>query len=248
VSELKFVGRSIKKKDAFLKVTGRALYTADQRLPHMLTVKVLRSRVPHARLLRVDIARAERLPGVKKVLTHKTAPGVRYNSYWREPVDDERLPADEMVFSPVVRHVGDRIAAVAAIDAETAEEALQLIGVEYEELPVVGDPEEALRPGAPLVHGEGNPFYPGSNLIKHVEWTRGDVEEGFSQADAIFEDVFETHVVQHTPMETHTYAADFDLSSGRLTVWTSTQGVHNIRVLLGKILEMPLTRLRVINR
>ncbi len=237
--DLRYIGKPIKKKDAFLKVTGAARYTADLPMHRALTVRVLRSPVPHARIRGIDVSKALELPGVKAVLTHENTPDFLYNSYWREPVDDDRLLPDERVFSPVVRHVGDRVAAVAAANAQVAEEALDLIEVDYEHLPVVGDPEKALEPDARPIHGD-------TNLLKHVEWAVGDVEEGFGECDVVVEDSFETHVVQHMPMETHTYAAEFDSHAGRLTVWTSTQGVHNIRILLAKILDMPLTRIRVI--
>ncbi|MFQ5693009.1 MAG: xanthine dehydrogenase family protein molybdopterin-binding subunit, partial [Nitrospinota bacterium] len=238
-ADLRYVGKSVQKKDAFLKVTGHARYTADLPMRRALTVRILRSPVPHARLRRIDVSKALELPGVKAVLTHENTPEVLYNSYWREPVDDERLFPDERAFTPVVRHVGDCVAAVAAEDDRSAEEALDLIEVDYEHLPVVGDPEEALKPDAPRLHGE-------TNLLKHVEWSVGNAEEGFGECDLVLEDSFETHVVQHMPLETHTYAAEYDAHAGRLTVWTSTQGVHNIRILLAKILDMPLTRIRVI--
>lgn len=237
--ELQYVGKSVKKKDAFQKVTGYAKYTADLPMHRALTICTLRSPVPHARIRSIDTSRALALPGVKAVLTHENTTDVLYNSYWREPADDDRLLPDERAFTPIARHVGDRIAAVAATTRDIAEAALELIEVDYEQLPVVGDPEEALKPGAPLVNGD-------TNLLKHIEWGHGSVAEGFGECDLILEDVFETHAVAHTPMETHVYAADYDVHSGRLTVWTSTQGVHNIRILLAKILDMPLTRIRVI--
>jgi xanthine dehydrogenase molybdenum-binding subunit len=236
---LKYIGKPVKKKDAFLKVTGNARYTADLPMHRALTMRILRSPVPHARIRKIDTSKALELPGVKAVLTHENTPEFLYNSYWREPVDDDRLLPDERAFSPTVRHVGDRGAALAATSPQIAEEALDLIEVDYEHLPVVGDPEEAIKPGAYPIHGD-------TNLLKHVEWTAGDVEEGFKECDLILEDSYETHLVQHMPMETHTYAAEHDPHSGRLTVWTSTQGVHNIRILLAKILDMPLTRIRVI--
>ena len=238
-SDLRYIGKPVKKKDAFVKVTGQARYTADLPMHRALTMRILRSPVPHARIRGIDVSKALAVPGVKAVLTHENTPDVLFNSYWREPVDDDRLPPDERAFSPVVRHVGDRVAAVAATTPQAAEDALHLIKVDYEHLPVIGDPEKALEPDARPIHGD-------TNLLKHVEWSVGDAEEGFRECDLVLEDSFETHVVQHMPMETHTYAAEHDRHSGRLTVWTSTQGVHNIRILLGKILDMPLTRIRVI--
>ncbi len=237
--DLRFIGKPIRKKDAFLKVTGHAKYTSDLPMQRALTIRILRSPVPHARIAKIDASKALELPGVKVVLTHENTPDVLYNSYWREPVDDDRLLPDERAFSPVVRHVGDRVAAVSATTPHIAEEALELIEVEYEPLPVVGDPEEALKPGASPIHGD-------TNLLKHVEWGVGDAKKGFQESELILEDSFETHVVQHMPMETHTYAGAYDAHSGRLTIWTSTQGVHNIRILLGKVLNIPLTRIRVI--
>ncbi|MEE9273969.1 MAG: molybdopterin cofactor-binding domain-containing protein, partial [bacterium] len=216
--ELRYIGKSVRKKDAVEKVTGRARYVDDLPMHRALIVCTLRSPVPHARIRRIDASAALALPGVKAVLTHENTPDVMYNSYWREPVDDDRLLPDERAFPPVVRHVGDRVAAVAAVTREIAEEAMERIEVDYEHLPVVGDAEEALKPGAPLLHGD-------TNLLKHVEWGHGSVEEGFGECDLILEDVFETHVVAHTPMEPHTYAADYDPHAKRLTVWTSTQGV-----------------------
>lgn len=236
---LRYVGKSIKKKDSFLKVTGHARYTADLPMNRSLTIRILRSSVPHARIVKIDTSKALDLSGVKAVLTHENTPDTSYNSYWREPADDDRLLPDERAFSPVVRHVGDRVAAIAAINPLIAEEALDLIEVEYEPLPIVGDPEEALKSDAYPIHGD-------TNLLKHIEWGVGDVEQGFQESDLVLEDTYETHVVQHMPMETHTYTGEYDTHSGRLTICTSTQGVHNIRILLGKILSMPLTRIRVI--
>ena len=131
------------------------------------------------------------------------------------------------------------MAAIAATSLEIAEEAANLIDVEYEELAIVCDPIKALEAGAPQIHPEGN-------LIKEVEWAYGDLVKGFNEADFIMEDDFETQLVQHAPLETHTYSATYDQASSKLCVWSSTQGVHNIRVLLGKLLNMPLSNVRVI--
>jgi xanthine dehydrogenase molybdenum-binding subunit len=238
---LDVVGRSIVKPDAWAKTTGRAVYLDDLRLPRMLTAKVLRSPYPHARVVRIDTAAAEAVPGVRAIIHRFNTPSVKFNSYWREPVDSDRLPDDEALFNDKARYVGDRVAAVAADSPEAAAKALELIDVDYEHLPCVTDPFDALKPDAPLIHEER-----GTNVLKRVEWHFGNVEEGFARSDLIVEDDFTTQIVQHASIETHGCIADFDRASGRLTVWSSTQGVHNVRVLLGKVLEMPLNRIRVL--
>lgn len=232
------VGRSVPQLDAVAKATGGAKYTADLKIPGMLYAKVLRSPLPHARILKIDIGEAERLPGVKAVICHKNVPRVAYNSYYREPIDEERLPADEYIFDEKVRYVGDKVAALAATSLDIAEEALELIQVEYEELPFVLDPLEALKPDAPRIHEVEN------NLVKEVKWDVGNIEEGFAEADYIFENTYRTQMQQHVPLEPHCCIAEFDIN-GELHIISSTQGTFNVRVLLGKILNMPLSKIRV---
>ncbi len=235
---LSIVGRSMPQLDTVAKATGMARYTADLKIPGMLYAKVLRSPFPHARILDINTSRAERLHGVKAVICHKNVPRVAYNSYYREPIDEERLPADEYIFDEKVRYVGDKVAAVAATSLDLAEEALEHIKVEYEELPFVLDPLEALSPGAPRIHDMEN------NLVREVRWDLGNVEEGFAEADHIFENTYRTQMQQHAPLEPHCNIAQFD-SNGKLHVISSTQGTFNVRVLLGKILNMPLNKIRV---
>lgn len=233
------VGKPLVKKDAAAKVTGRAIYADDIFLKGMLHVKVLRSPHAHAVIKNIDTSEAEKLPGVKYVMTHKNAPDFLYNSYWREPVDSTRLPDDEQVFSQKMRYYGDRVAAVVAISEEVASDALKLIKVDYEVLPAINTPLDALKPSAVKIHDSGN-------LIKEVRWDVGDVDKGFAEADYIFEENFQTSVQQHVPLEPRCYIADYDPTSEKLTVWSSTQGVHNIRVLLGKLLKMPLSKIEVL--
>jgi xanthine dehydrogenase molybdenum-binding subunit len=232
------VGQSMPQLNTLVKVTGKAKYTADLNMSGMLYAKVLRSPLPHARILNIDTTRAERLPGVKAVICHKNVPRVAYNSYYREPIDEERLPADEYIFDQKVRYVGDKVAAVAATSLDIAEEALEQIDVEYEELPFVIDPVEALHPDAPQIHDVKN------NVVKEVEWHLGNIDEGFAEADYIFENRYRTQMQQHAPLEPHCYIAEFDIT-GRLHIISSTQGTFNVRVLLGKILKMPLNKIRV---
>lgn len=232
------IGQSIPKLDAMAKVTGQAKYTADLKLPGMLYAKVLRSPFPHARIVNIDTSVAERMIGIKAVICHKNVPRVAYNSYYREPIDEERLPADEYIFDEKVRYVGDKVAAVAATSLDIAEEALERIKVEYEILPFVLDPFEAMKPEAPRIHEVEN------NVVREVEWHVGDVEEGFADADYIFENRYTTQMQQHVPLEPHAYIAEYDIN-GKLHIISTTQGTFNVRVLLGKILNMPLNKIRV---
>ncbi len=220
------VGRAVPRLDLPEKVTGQARYTADIKLPGMLHGKVLRSPYPHARLRAVDASRAARLPGVHAVLTPFDAP-------------PGKVAPDLPILDAVVRFVGDEVAAVAAEDEDIAQEALELIEVEYEPLPFVTDPQEALRPGAPAVH-------PGGNLAggKPLTLTRGNVEEGFAQADLIFEDTFTTPGHSGAALEPRAALASWE--GDRLTVWKSSRGVHQDRRWLALALDIPQENVRVI--
>ncbi|RLA79224.1 MAG: aldehyde oxidase, partial [Deltaproteobacteria bacterium] len=178
MQEYRIVGKGISRVDSLAKVTGEAIYTADLKLPKMLVAKVLRSPYPHARILHIDTSRAERLPGVKAVVTGFDGHGVKWGVF-RYTQDHAMLPTDK------VRYVGEDVAAVAAVDEETALEALELIRVEYEPLPAVFDPEEAMREGAPLIHEE----YP-RNINVHVHIEVGDVDRAFREAYLVREDAF----------------------------------------------------------
>lgn len=236
------LGKRLPRLDAREKTTGAARYAADLRLPGMLFAKVLRSPLPHARILEVDTSRAERLPGVKVVLTAKDLPRRRYGS----------LIKDESVFAwDKVRYIGDRVAAVAAVDWEVAEEALSLIRVEYEELPALCDPLEAMAPGAPLIHEELESYAAAWQAIKqgnvcaHVRLRKGDVARGFAEADLILEESFQTQMVHQGYIEPNALLATPD-ASGRVTVWVSTQSPFNFRSHLAEVLGTPLNRIRVV--
>jgi CO/xanthine dehydrogenase Mo-binding subunit len=237
------IGASILRVDAVEKVTGRSLYGADLKLPKMLHGKVLRSPLPHARILHLDTSRAERLAGVKAVATGKDL-NIRYGLVIRDqpPFADEK-----------VRYIGEPVAGVAAVDAETAEEALKLIRVEYEELVPVFDPLQAMEPGAPLVHeGLGDywnvpVFFPkaGTNIANHFKIRRGDVEQGFRESDFVTENTFTTPMAQHCPLEPHVSIAQFE-PSGRLTIWSSTQHPYSVRRETARFLNRPINQVRVI--
>ena len=239
--KLSIVGKSVPRIDSLLKVTGRAKFTADLKLSNMLYAKIVRSSLSHAKIVKIDASEAEKLPGVVNVITHKDVPKKKFCAYWRETKDIGRLRADEYVLQDIARFVGDRIAAVAAVDEETAENALELIKVEYEPLPAVFDPEEAIKPSAPEIH-EGVE----RNIVAHISMSRGNIDEGFNQADYIFEDTYKLPIQNPCPMEPHACLAHFDPFTEKLTVWSTTQGVFNLRWSLSYIFDLPINKVRVI--
>lgn len=241
---LKIVGQSLPRVDGFEKVTGQATYGTDVKLPGMLYAKILRSSHPHARLLNIDTSKAEKLAGVRAVVTGKSIPMELYGAV----IKDTYFMAVEKV-----RYVGEPVAAVAAIDEDTAVEALSLIQADYEPLPAAFDPLEAMKPGAPLIHKRVQDYrcgpdvwpVPDSNICQHLKIRKGDVEQGFAQADLVLENDFYMHKVQHCPMEPHAAVARVD-ASGKVTVWTNTQCPSRTRAVLAEAFGFPLNRLRVI--
>jgi len=230
------VGTNVIRVDAREKVTGAAWYTDDFQFPGMLHGVLLRSPLPHARILHVDASRARALPGVKAVITGAEAPQVRYGN-WRlvpDSQDETPLAVDK------VRFIGDEVAAVAAVDRETAEEALERIRVEYEELPGVFRVEDAVREGAPVIH-DGSP----NNISLTREIDYGDVERGFAEADLVREDVFQVHPVSHAYLEPCSSLAVAD-GQGRITLWTSTQTPYIVQCLLAQTLGLRENEVRVI--
>ena len=230
------VGKSIPNMDSLVKVTGGAVYTGDLKMPGLLIGKILRSPHAHARILNINTAKASKLPGVRRIITGKDTLGIKYGM-WRvrpEFLDEEGLATEK------VRYLGDAVAAVAAIDEDTALEALELIRVEYEPLPAVFTFEEAMKEGAPLVH-EG--FKSNVNVIRKIDI--GDVEKGFKKCDYVREDTFHTQSVQHCPMETHVCVASYD-PLGKLTLWDSTQSPYFVQVNLAATLGLRENDVRVI--
>ncbi len=236
MSKYSVIGQRVWRVDGPEKVTGSAKYTFDLVLPNMLYGKILRSPHPHAKILNIDTSKAERLPGVKAVVTGKDTKGRKQGIWRRFP----ELCDEEILCRTKVRYIGDPVAAVAAIDEDTAEEALELIEVEYEPLPAVFDPLEAIKEDAPQIH-EGVEL--NINVTRHIEW--GDVDEAFKQCDYIREDVFKTPSQAHVCMETHCAVAHYDYNN-KLTVWTSTQSSYYIQRLLADILDMREGDIRVI--
>jgi CO/xanthine dehydrogenase Mo-binding subunit len=204
----------------------------------MLYGKILRSPLPHARILNIDNSRAEKLPGVKSIVTGKNAP----KSYmFGIDINDEPL----LAWDGIVRFVGQEVAGVAAIDKDIASEALELIKVDYEELPAVFDPEEAMQPGSPQVHPELPDIK--NNIGFEVTIERGDIEQGFREADVSVEDKFVVSPVTHCYLEPDGCLASYD-ASGRLTVWVGSMWPSLMRNDLARTLQMPSSKVRVIQK
>jgi len=230
------VGRSVPRRDAPAKVTGRAVFTEDIRMPNMLYGRILTSPHAHALVTSIDTSKAEALPGVKAVITGADVSDVKYG------VSPARY--DEYVLAKEkVRFVGDEVAAVAAVDEATADEAVKLIEVEYELLPAVLDPFEALADGAPDIHEAARGKNNVNTLVDHHF---GDVDQGFAEADAVFERRFVGNFVQQSPLEPHSAVAEWNHDRGTLTLWSSTQVPHYLQKQLSRVFEMPLAKFRII--
>jgi len=228
------VGKRIKNRDATSKVTGKATFTGDIKLRGMLFGKILRSWLPHAKILSIDVSEALKLKGVKAVITSKDTPLKKYSIH--------PLMADKLVFeNESVRYIGDEIAAVAAIDEETAQDALSLIKVELEELPAVFDPVEAMKDGAPVIHDNCE-----NNTSKHFKMECGDIEKGFSESDFIFEETFTTQGQSHCSIETHICIAEYT-HDHQVTLWANTQAPHPLRQRLSQTLDIGLDKIRVVH-
>jgi 4-hydroxybenzoyl-CoA reductase alpha subunit len=236
-SKYSVIGTRVHRVDGPQKVTGNAKYTFDLVLPNMLYGKVLRSPHPHARILKINTARAKRLIGVKAVVTGKDTIGKKQGIWRRFP----ELCDEEILCRAKVRYIGDPVAAVAAIDEDTAEEALDLIDVEYEPLPAVFDPLEAITEEAPQIH-EGVEL--NININRHIEW--GNVDDAWKDCAHIREDQFICSSQAHMCMETHDAIASFD-HGGKLTMWTSTQSAYYIQRLLADMTGLREGDIRVIN-
>jgi CO/xanthine dehydrogenase Mo-binding subunit len=258
MAEYRAVGRPTARVEGVGKVTGRTVYTADVRLPGMLHAKLLRSPHAHARIRRIDTARAAALEGVVAVVTAADLP----------PLDAKRvasnrayglLAAQEVVFA------GQPVVAVVARDPATAEEALDLIEAEYEELPAVLDPLEALKEDSPLARSslgdadrseswahaavgveEKEPRGRPTNVASRLRFTRGDVEQGLAEADLVVERTYRTPVVHQGYIEPHATVADYDAASGDMTIYTATQGQFFVRDEIARMFQLPETKVRVV--
>lgn len=231
--KLSVIGQSLMKVDAMQKVTGETKYADDLFLPRMLYAKILRSPHPHARIIGIDASRALSLAGVLAVLTGKDLP-IKFG-IMPSTQDEEALCVDR------VRFVGDPVAAVTAIDEETAEKALESIDVEYELLSPVMSISEALDESRDQIHAYADHH----NIHKFVGLEFGDLEAGFKSADYIREDVFFYEGNTHLPMEQHAAVAQYTADE-KLTLWSSTQTPHYVHRALEKTLDIPRSRIRVI--
>ncbi|MCS7324840.1 MAG: molybdopterin cofactor-binding domain-containing protein [Anaerolineae bacterium] len=227
---LRFVGRPLPRPDAVAKVTGAAKYTDDYVFPNMLHGATLRAGIPHARIKRIDTSKAKALPGVVAVLTHEDVPGRKNHGLVYE--DWPVLCYDK------VRYVGDAVAIVAAETREIAEQALKLIEVEYEPLPVVDDPIAALAPDAPKVHEQGN-------LLKHIHVEKGDIDQGFAEADVIVEGEYQTATTEHAFLEPECSIGRVT-EDGRIEVYVGSQIPYADRRQVANALGVPEDRVRII--
>lgn len=251
--ELADIGKTFRRLDYETKVTGRAQYLADMSLPGMCYGKILRSPYAHARIKKIDISRASKIAGVVAVLTRDDIlhdQGIE--PYYGPVFKDQTIVATEKV-----RHMGDPVAAVAALTADAAEAAIASIEVDYEQLPAVLDVQEALKLNATLVHdsvklpesgfadlAELKPVE-GTNVCTHFKLNRGNIEKGFAEADRIFEDTFTLPATQHSFLETHACIAAVD-PGHRITVWATTQNPFVVRTQLANIFKVPVSKVRVI--
>jgi len=230
----KYVGQGIPMLNAVEKVTGTMCFGADFTLPGVLYGKILRSPIPHGRIVKIDTSEARRLSGVAAVIAGPeldiplfTARGQR--------IDDDRVMVKDKV-----HYVGDEIAAVAAVDEETALEAIKLIKVEYSELPALFSPEEAMQPGAPKIHD-----HLPSNVADHIEYQIGDVEKAFAESDIIVEDEFYTGMVHQAYLEPQSVVAQWECT-GKVIIWAPVQVPQSLRYSYARALGIKPEQIRII--
>lgn len=240
------VGQNVLKVDGLPLATGQPKFTLDMDLPGALVGKILYSPYAHAEIVSIDTSEAEKVPGVACILHYGNVPRVPYTTAgqgWPEP-----SPYDTVLFDKKVRYVGDRVAAVAAETEEAALEALRKIKVEYKVLPAVFTVEEALAPGAPIIHDEEDAegiYDAKRNIAAAVDVPIGNIEKGFAESDVVVEATCELPYSQHAAMEPHCVIAYFD-EDGRLVIRSSTQVPFHIRRVVSRVLGIPIHRIRVV--
>jgi len=243
--KLHYVGKSVPRVDGLEKVTGGAIYSVDVVLPGMLYGAVLRSPVAHGRMVRVDVAEAWKVAGVRAVVTGQDFPHTFGNMIKDQPF----LALDR------VRYVGEPVVAVAAETELAAQEAVGKVRVEYEKLPAVFDPREAVAKSAPLIHEHLEEYshlprfeiVPGTNICVIRTYSLGDIEKGLAEADEIFEDEYHAHAVAHTPMEPHAAVAQYFPPAEEFTLWSSTDRPHTMAKELAAALGTSLNKVRFIS-
>ena len=241
---LKYVGKSALRVDGVRKVTGFSRYTDDLKLSGMLYTRIKKSPYPHAKILKIDTSKAEKLPGVKVVITGKDVP-IRVGLY----LEDKTFLAIDKV-----RFIGEPVAAVAAESEEIAEEAVSLIEVDYEKLSAVFSPLDGIKPDAPLIHEDLGSYkhasiilpQSGTNISNHYKIRKGNAEKGFKKADFVFENEFYVPHIQHSAIENHCAIAQVD-PEGKITVWAGCQSPYAVRRTLATAFNIPLNKIRVIS-
>lgn len=226
--KLKVVGKEIPRVDGYDKVSGTATYTFDIRLPRMTQARILRSNIPHAIIKNIDTSEAEKLPGILGIIHHKNAPEINWFNA-------------SSLFDKHIRYEGEEIACIVAETEAIALEAMKLIKIEYEKLNFTIDATQAKKASAPKIYEDGN--ISGS---KPFEYARGNVEDAFSNADTIIEETYATQVAVHNPTEVHCSVINWD--GDRLTVWDSTQAIHNVRDAVAEALQIPSSKVRIIKK
>lgn len=242
----KTVGQPARKIDAEKLARGRPVFTDDIKLEGMLYGALLTSPHAHARIKSINKSKALALPGVHYVLTHKDLPRIKHSSGGQSY--PQPLPYDQVCLDNKVRHVGDRVAVVAAETPEIAEKALRLIDVEYDLLPVMLDPQKAMQDGAPIIHDEPDTdgiFDAQHNIVHHIEAQVGDVQAVLADADYVFEGEYRTPKQQHVHLEPHVCITYWD-EDDRLAIRTSTQVPFHIRRMVAPLIGLPVKRIRVI--
>jgi len=240
------IGKPEIKVDAKKLALGRPVFTDDFQMEGMLYGGLLTSPHAHARIRNIDTDKAQALPGVHAVLTHKDIPRIKYASGGQSY--PQPLPYDQVSLDNKVRHVGDRVAIVAAETPEIAQQALELITVDYEILPVVVDPELAMKDGAPIIHDELDTegiFNVQHNIVHHIEAEVGDIEKSFAKVDHIFEGSYRTPKQQQVHLEPHVCISYLD-EDDRLVLRTSTQVPFHIRRMVAPLIGLPVKKIRVI--
>ncbi|MDW7740060.1 MAG: molybdopterin cofactor-binding domain-containing protein [Bacillota bacterium] len=225
----KTINKSIPRLDVLDQLTGRMVYGVDMKMPGMLYGKIMRSPHAHAKIVEIDTSAAEKLPGVHSICKAEDFP---YNAFGFSHMDQPLLAEGK------VRYVGEPVVAVAADTEEIADEALNLIKVTYEQLPVIIDPIEALKPDACPIHEKGN-------LVTHIKFIKGDIDKGFAESDEIIEEHFKTPSVEHVHLEPHVAIAQYS-TEGEYTVWTSAQRPFTSAEGVAKILKVPQSKIRIV--
>ncbi|MCA9399506.1 MAG: molybdopterin-dependent oxidoreductase, partial [Candidatus Omnitrophica bacterium] len=231
------VGKSVPRIDGRGMVTGQTKYVFDVSFPNMLIGKMIRSPHPHAKIVSIDTSKAEALPGIRSIVTAKDTYNIKFGSneyFFPHTIDQMALEADK------VRYVGDEIGAVAAVDEETADEALRLIDIKYEILPHVVDVEEAMKPDAPMIHESLN------NIAVILPVNFGNPERAMKEADYVREDKFYAPAAHQSAMEPHVCVGQWETFTDKVTLWSSSQAPFKCREALAKTLKMDLNNVRVI--